>query len=611
MRNWKQKLSALFSEGALEFDLPEDLQYRGYDGQITARLLGYIRPYARQMIVGMLLMGVITATSLASPYLIKMTLDNAIASNDLTLLRWLMGGFVVVTLIGWVARSLQVVVVAEAGQSIIYQIRRQLYEHLQYLQHSFFDRVDVGVLMARLTSDVSNLQELVTWAIVGTIADLLTLVGIVIVMLAMDVKLSLITFVVIPLMLVLTALWRARARSNWRRVRYYHGRMLAYIDESIQGVRVVQAFSREVLNLKRFVEHFNLRFNRAQSRAARLSSIFFPGVDFLSSLATAMVIGVGGTILLGEQLTPGVLVAFVLYIGRFFDPIRDLAERYNTLQSAMASGERLFGLIDRPVEIASRPGAPKLPTIQGAVDFEDVCFAYNPEVPVLRDINLHIRPGQLVALVGATGSGKSTFVKLMSRSYEVSSGRVLVDGYDVREVDLHSLRSQLGVVLQETFLFHGTVADNIRYGRLDATDDEVIAAAQAVGAHEFIEQMPFGYQNQVEEGGASLSVGQRQLLSFARALLADPRILVLDEATSSIDTQTEKLIQSAMDRLLAGRTAFVIAHRLSTIVRSDLIVVLHNGQIIEQGTHDELLELQGAYYRLYTMGFAVASLDAA
>ncbi len=605
-----QRFRSLFKEGQVEFDLPEDLQFRGYDGRIVGRLFQYIRPYARQMIIALLLMGVITATSLSGPYIIKLALDNAIAQGDMMLLRWLIAGFLLAQLLGWVARAAQVAMVAEAGQSSIYGVRRDLFEKFQHQSMSFYDKADVGVLMARMTSDVGALQELVTWAIVGTASDLFTLVGIVIVMVAMDWRLSLITFSVLPIMALLTAMWRARARDNWRRVRYYNGRMLGYIEENIQGVRVVQAFTREKLNLDKFVNQINYRFNRAQVRAARLSAMFFPGVDFLGTLSVALVIGFGGTLALGGgAFTAGVLVAFVMYIGRFFDPVRDLAERYNTLQQAMTAGERLFGLLDRAIEIESKPGAPDMPVIQGEVAFDDVNFHYAPESPVLKDVNLRVRPGQLIALVGATGSGKSTLVKLLNRSYEVKAGSLRIDGHDVRDVELSSLRRQMGIVLQETFLFRGTVADNIRYGRLNATDGEIVEAARAIGAHEFIEAMSMGYQTQVEEGGASLSVGQRQLLAFARALLADPRILVLDEATSSIDTQTEKIIQDAMDRLLEGRTAFVIAHRLSTIVRADQIVVLSHGRIIEQGTHAELLALQGAYHNLYTMGFAEKKLD--
>jgi len=605
-----QRIRNLFKEGQVEFDLPEDLQFRGYDNRIVGRLFRYVRPYARQMLIALALMGVITAAALAGPYLIKLALDNAIAQGDITLLRWLVAAFIGSNMIAWMARAAQVAMVAEAGQSSIYGVRRDLFEKFQRQSMSFYDKADVGVLMARMTSDVGALQELVTWAIVGTASDLFTLVGIVIVMLALDWRLSLVTFSVLPIMALLTALWRARARDNWRRVRYYNGRMLGYIEENIQGVRVVQAFTREKLNLDKFVKQVNYRFNRAQVRAARLSAMFFPGVDFLGTLSVALVIAFGGTVAFGGgAFTAGVLVAFVMYIGRFFDPVRDLAERYNTLQQAMTAGERLFGLLDRPIEIESKPGAPAMPLIQGEVVFDDVNFHYAPEIPVLMDINLRVRPGQLIALVGATGSGKSTLVKLLNRSYEVKAGSLRIDGHDVRDVELSSLRRQMGIVLQETFLFRGTVADNIRYGRLDATDGEIVEAARAVGAHEFIEAMAMGYQTQVEEGGASLSVGQRQLLAFARALLADPRILVLDEATSSIDTQTEKIIQDAMDRLLEGRTAFVIAHRLSTIVRADQIVVLSHGRIIEQGTHQKLLALQGAYHNLYTMGFAEKRRD--
>ncbi len=600
-----QRVRGLFKEGNVEFDLPEDLQFRGYDSRIVARLFQYVRPYTRQMLIALLLMGVITGSALAGPYIVKLALDNALAQGDLPLLRRLVAAFIAANLIGWLARAAQVAAVAEAGQSSIYGVRRDLFEKFQRQSMSFYDRADVGVLMSRMTSDVNALQELVTWAIVGTASDLFTLAGIVIVMLTMDWRLSLIAFSVLPIMFLLTTMWRARARDNWRRVRFYNGRMLGYLEENIQGVRVVQAFTREKLNLEKFVKQVNYRFNWAQVRAARLSAIFFPGVDLLGNLSVALVIGFGGSMALGSSaFTPGVLVAFVMYIGRFFDPVRDLAERYNTLQQAMTAGERLFGLLDRSIEIESKPGAPEMPPIVGDVVFEDVNFHYLPDLPVLKDIRLRVQPGQLIALVGATGSGKSTFVKLLNRSYEVRSGRLLIDGRDVRDVELSSLRRQMGIVLQETFLFRGTVADNIRYGRLDATDGEIVEAARAIGAHEFIEAMPSGYESQVEEGGAALSVGQRQLLAFARALLADPRILVLDEATSSIDTQTEKIIQDAMDRLLEGRTAFVIAHRLSTIVRADRIVVLSHGRIIEQGTHQELLALQGAYHNLYTMGFA-------
>jgi len=434
-------------------------------------------------------------------------------------------------------------------------------------------------------------------------------------MLAMDARLSLLTFSVLPVMIAVTLVFRKRARENYRLVRAAISWVNSVLAENINGVRVVQAFSRQQTNFAFYRDDVNKNNLNANLRAARIAAAFPAAIDFLGALATALVVWIGGSAVLGKggplsflglsnPITPGVLVAFVLYIGRFFDPIRDLSRRYDSFQSTMAGGERIFALLDTPAEVTDAPDAVQMPLIQGEVLFENVSFHYADDPnPVLRDVNLHVKPGETIALVGRTGAGKTTLVKLLSRFHDPTQGRLLVDGQDLFRVAQQSLRSQMGIVLQDPFLFGGTVGENIRFGRLDATQEDLETAAKAVGAHDFIRQMRLGYETPVEEGGVVLSVGQRQLISFARALLANPRILILDEATSSVDTQAEILIQKALAHLLQGRTAFVIAHRLSTVVSADRIVVIQQGRIVEQGTHAELLAGGGYYYQLYRLGF--------
>ncbi len=576
---------------------------RAYDARVAQRLLSYLAPQRRAISIAMALMVVGTLADLAGPYLIKVAIDGGVAAGDATALWLATLGYLLVNAAWWFATRERIRTIAIAGQSIIFALRAELFDHLQQLALGFYARHSVGRLISRVVNDVGVMREFVTWALVAVARDALHLVGLVVAMVVLDWRLSLLTFLVLPLMGVATAVWRSRAREAYRWTRRSQSRVTGTLSENIAGVRVVQSFSREERNYRHFAGDINRDNFDANVASARLSSVFFPTVDFIGSLAVGLVVWIGGTQVLGGGLTAGVLVAFVLYIDQFFNPIRDLAQRYNTFQATMAAGERIFEVLDTEAEVVDAPGANEMPRIEGRVVYEGVSFAYEDGVPVLSDVSFEVQPGQMVALVGETGAGKSTLVKLLARFYDATGGRVRLDGIDVRDVTQRSLRRQLGVVLQETFLFSGTVADNIRFGRVDATDAEVVAAAQSVGAHEFISKMPNGYDTEVEEGGAILSVGQRQLISFARALLADPRILILDEATSSVDTQTEKKIQAAMATLLEGRTAFVIAHRLSTIVKADLILVIDGGQVVERGTHHELLAQRGRYYDLYTMAF--------
>jgi len=593
----------------------EDIAFKGYDPNVSWRLLSSLGPYRLQFTLAIILMLISSAAAVAGPYLVKVALDSGLSAGSLTVLRQTLLLYLFVAIIQWTSTFLRVYLMPRVGQSIIYDLRSSLFEHLQELSLSFFSHYSVGRVITRVINDVGVLREFITWAILAVARDLFTLVGIVIAMVSMNMRLSLLTFTVLPIMAVATLVFKKYARQNYRQVRAAISWVNSVLAENINGVRVVQAFSREQVNYHYFRDVVNQNNLDANLRAARIASAFPAVIDLLGGIAIALVVWLGGMAILGSQLggvdpiTPGILVAFLLYINRFFDPIRDLSRRYDSFQSTMAGGERIFALMDAPVEVQDAPDAIQLPIIQGEVRFEEVSFYYSDEDPdqveqlVLKHIDMHIPAGQTVALVGETGAGKSTLIQLIARFHDPTQGRVLIDGYDLRRVSQNSLRSQMGIVLQDPFLFNGTVAENIRFGRLEANDEEVQAAAQAVGADDFIQRLSRGYLSPVEEGGAVLSVGQRQLISFARALLADPRILILDEATSSVDTQTERLIQQALARLLHGRTSFVIAHRLSTVVNADIILVIHDGRIIEEGNHSELLAFGGTYFHLYSSGF--------
>jgi ATP-binding cassette, subfamily B, multidrug efflux pump len=582
----------------------EELYDKALDPQVARRLIGFIAPYKWQMLLSAFLMLVATASSVIGPYLVKVAIDDGLLGRDPIALRNVVLIYLGAAILRWGFIYWRVNIMAWVGQSFIYDLRKRLFAHLQKLSLGFYSRYSVGRVITRVINDVETLREFVIWAVLAIARDLFALVGIIIAMLALNVKLSLITFATIPLMIIATRIYRARARFAYRRVRAAISWVNSVLAENINGIRVVQAFSRQARNYSNFSDFTNRYHLQTVISAAKVAAAFLPVVDILGALAIAAVIYIGGTAVLGESISPGVLVAFVLYIDRYFDPIRDLSRRYDTLQSAMAGGERVLNLMDTPVEVQDAENAPALPPIKGDVRFENVSFNYSDDpTPVLRQIDLFAPAGSTIALVGETGAGKTTLVKLLSRFHDPIEGAVLVDGLDLRTVTQDSLRQQMGIVLQDPFLFNGTVKDNIKFGRLDATDAEVEAAARAVGAHEFIINLRNGYETSVEEGGVLLSVGQRQLISFARALLADPRILVLDEATSSVDTQTEQVIQKALATLLKGRTSFVIAHRLSTITNADKIVVVNDGQIVEQGTHAELMKKQGVYYDLYQSGF--------
>ncbi|MBZ0304696.1 MAG: ABC transporter ATP-binding protein/permease, partial [Anaerolineae bacterium] len=513
--------------------------------------------------------------------------------------------YLVLQAVGFVGQRLQIYIMAVAGQGIIQKLRDELFSHIQRLPLAFFSTYETGRIIARIIGDVNVLREAISFAVIGVLRDFFIVIGMIIAMLLLDPGLTLIALTVMVILSLMANFWRIYARKAYVRVRETNADVNAELAENINGVRVVKAYSRESYNLNRFKSQINYSLLDANLEATRVASLFFPSIDLIGGMATGALIYIGGTMVLDHDISVGNLITFVLYVEQFFFPIRQIAQRYNTFQATMAAGEKIFWLMDRPIDIQDKPDAIPLPPIEGHVRFDEVSLSYSQDnYEALTQVMLDIPAGSMVALVGHTGAGKTSMVKLLSRFYDPTGGRVLVDGYDLRDVTLESLRSQMGVVLQQPFLFAGTIMENIRYGKLEASDEQVIEAARAVGAHEFITVLEQGYQTEIAEGGVSLSVGQRQLLSFARALLADPRILILDEATSSIDTRTEQVIQQALQRLLKGRTSFVIAHRLSTITSADLIVVMDHGKIIESGSHHELLRRKGAYYHLYSMTYA-------
>jgi ATP-binding cassette, subfamily B, multidrug efflux pump len=576
---------------------------KAYDARLMRRLLTYLRPYKRQVAIALAAIVAFSMLELAPPYLIKLIIDRYIPASDLEGVTLVAVLYLAAQVGSFLLEYLQTTTLQMLGQRIMFDIRMQVYSHLQKLDLRFYDRNPVGRLMTRVTSDVDVLNDLFTSGVVSIFGDVFTLIGIMAVLVVMDWRLALITFSVLPLIALVAQWFRRNVRESYRTVRIWIARINAFLQERITGMTTVQLFRRESKDFARFDE-----IDRAH-RDANIDSIFYyavfyPAIELVSALAASLIIWYGGRWVLTDDLTIGSLVAFLLYSQRFFRPISDMSEKFNLLQAAMASSERIFLLLDTPVEIrpparpASRPaGAP------GRIAFEHVTFAYVEGEPVLRDVSFTVEPGQRIALVGATGSGKTTIVNLLLRFYDVQHGRITIDGVDIRDMDLGELRSLFGLVLQDVHLFSGTIGGNIRLGKAAISDDAVRRAAAAVHADRFIAALPAGLDTPVAERGATLSVGQKQLLSFARALAFDPRVLILDEATSSIDTETELLIRDALGVLMSGRTTIAIAHRLSTIQDMDRILVLHKGQLREQGTHQELLVARGIYHRLYQLQF--------
>jgi ATP-binding cassette subfamily B protein len=568
----------------------------------TRRRLGLLwrltLPYRGRTALSVVSLLTATATALAPPYLAKLALDDAIKHRGGTQLYVVVAIFVAAGLANWGMTYVETYFTGWVGERILADLRNRLFEHLQKLSLGFYERNRAGVIISRLTNDVEAIDQLVTDGVTSLVQNTLTLIGTAIILFVLDWRLALATCAVLPLISIATAVFRTRSARAYAAVRERLGLVTATLAEDIAGMRVLQAFTREEPAYENFREVAG-HYREANMRTVVLNALYFPFVDLLSSVALAVVLGYGGHLYFGGTLTLGTLFAFMLYVQNFFDPVQQLSQLYNTFLSATAALDKIMGVLDEEPEVVDRKDSRDLPRIEGHVRFEGVRFTYGRGEEVLHGLDLDVAAGTTVALVGHTGAGKSTIAKLLARFYEPTQGRITIDGLDLNDVRQASLRSQLGVVPQEGFLFAGTVAENIAFGKPNATADEIVRAAQTVGAHEFVLRLEDGYETQLGERGTRLSLGQRQLVAFARALLADPRILILDEATSSVDIGTERRIEQALGVLLADRTAFIIAHRLSTIRNADLIVVLEHGRIVEQGSHDELLERRGLYTSLY------------
>lgn len=580
----------------------DEILGKAYDARLMRRLLMYVKPYKKYVVLAILLNILVAALGPLRPYLTKIAVDNYIANKDYH-------GLTIICLILFASLFLQAIVqyfltfyTELMGQKIIFDLRVQIFSHVQKLALKFFDKTPIGRIVTRVTNDVESLNEMFSSGIVAVFSDIFVIVWIFVFMFSLSWNLALVTLSVIPILFYATFLFRKKVREAYRAVRYHLARLNSYMQEHVTGMNIVQIFSKENEELEKF-SSINNDYKTANIKSVFYYAVFFPFVELLSSITIGLIIWYGGGEVIQKQLTIGVLFAFLQYTEMFWRPVRDLSEKYNILQTAMASSERIFKLLDDNTFIKNPNKPVELKNVKGEIEFKNVWFAYNSDEYVLKNVSFKINPGETVAIVGATGAGKTSIINILTRFYEIEKGSITIDGIDIRLLDKRELRKYISVVLQEVFLFSGTIKSNISLGSDKISDEQIIEAAKIVGAHNFISKLPNGYDEEVKEKGATLSVGQRQLISFARALAHNPRILILDEATSSIDTETEILIQKAIEKLLVGRTSIVIAHRLSTVQNADKIIVIHKGELKEIGTHQELLAKRGIYYKLYQLQY--------
>jgi ATP-binding cassette, subfamily B, multidrug efflux pump len=580
----------------------DEILGKAYDSRLMKRLLTYLWPYKKQTLIALLVLLCSTAGDLAGPYLLKVAIDRDIAARNLHGLFRLMQFYVLVLLMRSAANYTYTLLTNWLGQKIMFDLRRRLFAHIQKLPLAFFDRNPVGRLVTRVTNDVETLNQMLSSGIVAILGDIVVLVGIITIMLSLNWKLALVTFAVFPLIFLATEIFRKKVRQAYRQIRLRIARINSFLQENISGMTTVQLFNREGKNYNQFLE-LNDSHREANQRSIRYHAVYYPTIGFFTFLSTAMILWYGGLQVWKGVISIGILVAFTQYVRRFFEPIEDLADKYNIMQAAMASSERVFALMDEKEQEPFQEPQQTLPTSRGKIEFRNLSFAYNSEDWVLKDVSFTIQPGEKVAIVGATGAGKTSIISLLNRMYEPTYGQILLDDVDTAHVPLQEIRSRIGVVLQDVFIFSGSVRDNISLGDPAVTDEVMEQSASRVNAHRFIHTLPQQYEHELAERGSNLSTGQKQLLSFARALAFNPEILILDEATSSVDTETELLIREAIRKLMENRTSIIIAHRLSTIQHVDWIIVLHKGKIREMGKHQDLLAKKGVYYRLYQLQF--------